>query len=48
VTINFASLRSRSSGILNVLTTYASGAFLSRALACSLLATAHGLPDEES
>jgi hypothetical protein len=28
VTINFASLRSRSSGILNVLTTYASGALL--------------------
>jgi hypothetical protein len=47
VAISFASLRSRSSGILNVLTTYASGAFLSRALDCSLLPTAHSLTCEE-
>jgi hypothetical protein len=42
--ISFASLRSRSSGILNVLTTYVSGVLLRRALAYSLLATAHCLP----
>jgi hypothetical protein len=39
VTISVAFLRSQSSGILNVLTTYASGALLLRALGCSLLAT---------
>ncbi len=39
VTISFAFLRSRSSDILSVLTMYASGALLSRALDCSLLAT---------
>jgi hypothetical protein len=39
--ISFAFLRSRSSIILNVLTTYVSGARLPRALDCSLLATAH-------
>jgi hypothetical protein len=48
VTISFASLRCRSSGILTVLTAYVSGVLLPRALACSLLATARGLPDEES
>jgi hypothetical protein len=42
MTMSVASLRSQSSGILNVLTTYASGALLLRALGCSLLATAHG------
>jgi len=40
VTISVASLRSQSSGILNVLTQYVSGALLLRALGCSLLATA--------
>jgi hypothetical protein len=42
MTMSVASLRSQSSGILNVLTTYASGALLLRALGCSLLATVHG------
>jgi hypothetical protein len=40
VAISFASLRSRLSGILNLLTAYVSGVLLPRALACSLLATA--------
>ncbi|HEV8341290.1 MAG TPA: hypothetical protein VGR30_02850 [Candidatus Binatia bacterium] len=39
--ISGASLRSRSSGILSVATTYASGALLTRALGCLLLAPAN-------
>ena len=39
-TISVASLRSQSSGILSVLTMYASGALLLRALGCSRLIAA--------
>jgi len=45
-TISVASRRSRSSGILSVLTTYASGALLPRTLGCSLLVTAPMLEDD--
>jgi hypothetical protein len=48
VAISFAFLRSQSSIIFNVLATYVSRALLTRALDCSLLATARMVVEEST